>query len=148
MDTEGLALKYQGIRSQNNTYTPISLQMFMGWEILEFSQCMVSLKAISQLNKGERVPELQPKRWLPGNTPHFMLPFHEKCNISYKIRTLLYAFTCLSIVLNTLRPRQNGRHFTDDISKCLFLNENAWIAIKISLRIVPRSLINNIPALV
>ena len=25
---------------------------------------------------------------------------------------------------NTLRPRQNGRHFADDIFKCIFLNEN------------------------
>ena len=26
--------------------------------------------------------------------------------------------------LNTLRPRQDGRHFPDDIFKCVFLNEN------------------------
>ena len=26
--------------------------------------------------------------------------------------------------LNTLRPRQNGRHFPDDIFKCIFLNQN------------------------
>ena len=25
---------------------------------------------------------------------------------------------------NTLRPRQDGRHFPDDIFKCIFLNEN------------------------
>ena len=29
-----------------------------------------------------------------------------------------------TIWLNTLRPRQNGRHFPDDIIKCIFLNEN------------------------
>ena len=29
--------------------------------------------------------------------------------------------------VNTLRPRQNGRHFADDISKCIFLNETVWI---------------------
>ena len=50
--------------------------------------------------------------------------------------------------LNTLRPRQNGRHFPDDIFKCIFLNENVWISIKISLNFVPRGPINNIPALV
>ena len=50
--------------------------------------------------------------------------------------------------VNTLRPRQNGRHFADDISKCIFLNENAWILIKISLKFVPKGSINNIPALV
>ena len=45
-------------------------------------------------------------------------------------------------------PRQNGRHFPDDISKCIFLNENVWIAIKISLNCVPSGQINNIPPLV
>ena len=51
-------------------------------------------------------------------------------------------------VFNTLRPRQNGHHFADDIFKCIFLNENVWISIKSSLKFVPGSLINNIPALV
>ena len=50
--------------------------------------------------------------------------------------------------LNSLRPRQNGRHFADDIFKCIFFNENVWIFIKISLKFVPRGPINNIPALV
>ena len=49
---------------------------------------------------------------------------------------------------NTLRPRQNGRHFPDDNLKHIFLNENVWISIKISLKYVPRGPINNIPALV
>ena len=35
--------------------------------------------------------------------------------------------------VNTLRPRQNGRHFPDDIFKWIFLNENVWISIHISL---------------
>ena len=50
--------------------------------------------------------------------------------------------------VNTLRPRQNGRHFADDIFKCIFLNENVWIPIKISVKFVPKGQINNIPALV
>ena len=36
----------------------------------------------------------------------------------------------------------------DDIFKCIFLNENDWISIKISLKFVPRSPIDNKPALV
>ena len=32
---------------------------------------------------------------------------------------------------NTLRPRQNCRHFPDDIFKCIFFNENVWIPINI-----------------
>ena len=50
--------------------------------------------------------------------------------------------------VNTLRPRQNGRHFAGDILKCIFLNENTWISIKISLKFVPRGPINKLPALV
>ena len=50
--------------------------------------------------------------------------------------------------VNTLRPRQNGRLFADDTFKCIFLNENIRISIKISLKLVPKVPINNIPALV
>ena len=50
--------------------------------------------------------------------------------------------------INVLRPRQNGRHFPGDILKCIFLNENVWISLKISLNFVPKVRINNIPALV
>ena len=50
--------------------------------------------------------------------------------------------------INTLRPRHNRCHFADDIFKCIFLNENVWITIKISLKFAPKGPINNIPALV
>ena len=49
---------------------------------------------------------------------------------------------------NTLRPRQNGRHFPEDIFKCIFVNENIFIPTKSSLKFVPNGSINNIPALV
>ena len=59
---------------------------------------------------------------------------------------------CLSVIshvfLNTLRPRQNGHHFADDIFKYIFLNENVWIPITISLKFVAKGLVDNIPALV
>ena len=47
------------------------------------------------------------------------------------------------LFLNTLRPRQNGRHFTGDI-----FNENIWILINITLNCHPKGQINNVPALV
>ena len=54
------------------------------------------------------------------------------------------------IVINTftLRPRQDGRLFPDDIFKSIFFNENVQISIEISLTFVPKAPINNIPALV
>ena len=58
--------------------------------------------------------------------------------------------TCnnLGLGVNTLRPRQNGRPYGDEILKSIFLNENVWIPIKISLKFVPKGPVNNIPALV
>ena len=50
--------------------------------------------------------------------------------------------------LNTLRPRQNGRHFVDVPFKRNFLSETVRISINISLKFVTRGQINNIPALV
>ena len=55
--------------------------------------------------------------------------------------------TKLSVVINILRQRQNGCQFPDDIFKCIFLNENVWILIRISLKYIPKGQINNIPAL-
>ena len=50
--------------------------------------------------------------------------------------------------VNTLRPRQNGRHFADDTFNRIFVNENARVSIKFSLKFVPKGPMNNIPALV
>ena len=47
----------------------------------------------------------------------------------------------MRLYTNILRPRQNGRHFAD-IFKCIFLNENVCVSIKISLIFVPNGLIN------
>ena len=52
------------------------------------------------------------------------------------------------MVILTLRPRQNGRHFADVIFKCIFLNENVWKPFKISLKFVPQGPFEYIPALV
>ena len=50
--------------------------------------------------------------------------------------------------VNTLRPRQHGRHFADDAFNRIFVNENIRISIKFSLKFVPKVPIHNIPALV
>ena len=46
---------------------------------------------------------------------------------------------------NTMKLRQNGRYYADDIFKCIFLNE---ISLKTSLKYAPKVRINKIPALV
>ena len=63
-------------------------------------------------------------------------------------KTFMVDFPWLACQFNTLRPRQNGRLFADDTFKRIFLNEIIRISIKISLKCVPKGLINSIPALV
>ena len=55
-------------------------------------------------------------------------------NVFCKMTTMLLRPQCVS----TLRARQNGRHFADDVFKCLFLTENFWISDNISLKYVHR----------
>ena len=68
-------------------------------------------------------------------------------DITYAAYVLNKEWKNLTSWFNTLRPRQNGRHFADDIFKCIFLNENARISLKISMKFVPKVRINNISAL-
>ena len=67
------------------------------------------------------------------------------CSFSAWLQGVEHQLHCL---INTLRPRQNGRLFADNIFTCIFLNEKVWISINISLTFVPKGQINNIPALV
>ena len=61
--------------------------------------------------------------------------------------TFYYKHTSPFLHVNTLRPKQNGRHFADEILKCTFLKENVWIPIQISLKFIPKGTTKNIPAL-
>ena len=45
-------------------------------------------------------------------------------------------------IVNTLRPRQIGRHFPDDTFKRIFLNGNVSISIKISMKFVPNKFVS------
>ena len=55
---------------------------------------------------------------------------------------------CWCVIVNSSSPGQNGRHFADDIFKCIFLNEKARVLTKISLNFVPKGPINHNPLLV
>ena len=67
-----------------------------------------------------------------------------------QIAWLTYAFSSeiSDAGVNTLRPRQHGRHFPDDTVTYIFLNENVIISLNFSLKIVLKVRINNIQALV
>ena len=67
-----------------------------------------------------------------------------------QLRQDAISHTCKSAGrFNTLRQRQNGRHFPEDNFKCISVNENVSILIKLSLKFVPKGPIhNNFPALI
>ena len=50
--------------------------------------------------------------------------------------------------VNSSFSGQNDRHFTDDIFKYIFLNENILISIEMSLKFIPSGPTSDIPALV
>ena len=45
--------------------------------------------------------------------------------------------------INTMKSKQNGRHFVDDTFKLIFLNKIKSTFIQISQKYVPKSSINN-----
>ena len=72
------------------------------------------------------------KAFLVGGTRYFII---------------LLSISIAHCSFNTLRLK-NGRYFSDDIFKCVFLNENIRISTKISLKFYPRNPIDNNSALV
>ena len=56
-------------------------------------------------------------------------------------------YSCPEMHFNSLRPRRNRQHFTDDILTLIFFNEYFWISSKIELKFVSKDPINNNPAL-
>ena len=55
-------------------------------------------------------------------------------------------FQSSTVTLNELRQRQNGRHFTDNIFKCIIFNKTFWIVIQISLKFVSKGPMTQIMA--
>ena len=79
-------------------------------------------------------------RWMPKITK-----FHELVN---SLKDVNHNNNVPGSALNTLKPKQNGGHFPDEIFKSIFVNENVRISNNISLNFVAKGPINNMPALV
>ena len=96
--------------------------------------------------------ESVPLLYIPQNNCELCLHVHR----SARVFSILAQLKCKKKVsrhqhissFNTLRRRQNYRQFAADIFKCIFVNENAIISMKISLKFIPKGSIDNIPALV
>ena len=88
--------------------------------------------------------ECRARPWIPSNfARHIFIGGHGKFGYVqqfFQLKCQLgYEHISLSLIyhyLDTLRPEQNGCHFTDDIFKYICLYENIWISIDISLKFV------------
>ena len=115
--------------------------------------CLVN-RLFSKENKGLLYCPPPDDRW-------FTLTEGQQCGPRFRMMTSSWKFYKSDIshlpyvhsahfinMVQHIEAETNGRHFAYDISKCIFLNENVWIPIKISLKFVPKGQINNNPALV
>ena len=64
---------------------------------------------------------------------------------THRLPTSQFLSSCL---FNSSLPGQNGCHFTDNIFRCIFVNEKFYILNKISLKFVPKGPIDNNPPLI
>ena len=63
----------------------------------------------------------------------------------YIITMILYE---KSICIKSYLSGQNGRHFADDIFRCILVNEKFYILIRVLLKFLPKGPNDNNPALV
>ena len=78
---------------------------------------------------------------------HFKYVFVDRTFLEMVDEILLNLARTL-VFINSSPPGQNGRHFADDVFRCIFINEKFCILIKISPNFVPEHPIDNNPALV
>ena len=100
------------------------------------------------------------QRWQGALTMHtcvYTSALHRWCMLFFDTRCLSYIFFTSFlhwVVLfrvnnvNSLRLKQHELHFADSIFKCIYLTENVYISIGMSLKVVLRDLINNKPPLI
>ena len=88
-------------------------------------------------DRGKCIRKIHGKWWYNHNKTK-----HNKMVVIY------YGIYYSVLGINSSPPGQNGCHFADDIFRCIFVNEKFCILIKISLKFVSYSPIDNNPALV
>ena len=119
--------------------------------------CKIALRWMSMDLTHDKSTLVQVMAWCRQATSHYLSQCWPRSLSPYGVTRPQWVKVCNLYMFikvkqlwlfNTLRPRQNGCHFTEDICKCIFLNENAWISLKMLLKFVPKVPINNIPALI
>ena len=74
--------------------------------------------------------------WLHRKLSFWQLSVQPVMKISSKWRHFRFSEAWLHVVVSILRPKQIGRHFADDILKCMFLH-STQTAMKVGLTLAP-----------
>ena len=74
--------------------------------------------------------------------------WHFYPEVSFRYDKIWSVMSFINPPVNSFPPWQNGRHFTDNLFRCIFVNEKFCILIQISLKFVFKHLIDNNLALV
>ena len=104
------------------------------------------LPQIVQLWKLGKSSNWGPKSWFQlFSLKKIRLCDTEICNNNVKIWNLMNPMKSkiFDLKINTLRLRQNGRHFANDLFKRIFVNEKVRIFVQISLKFILECPINN-----
>ena len=127
---------------------------------LQNSKYWVQWYALYRLDMTSKFNKFCPKNWpwnhmellpyktaIPGLCSWYIL-YHLKNNFFVDCENIIQSTIKAIHYINSSPPGQNGRHFTDDIFGCIFVNEKFCISIKFSLKFVPKGPVDNNPALV
>ena len=108
----------------------------------------MSLKVVPHGPTDNKLSLVQMMAWYrTGDSPFYFI-VTEACTQESVGSEDIFFMKHVTTLINTSRLRQNGRHFPDDIFKCIIFSKNVWVSIDISLKFVPKGQIDNIPALV
>ena len=111
--------------------------------------------APSRANDGNFDPRLEYGSCIRTQSSHLRPWWAVDLGSSYRISHVLVTTRNMRsmynngvVTINSSPPGQNGRHFSDEIFRCIFVNVKFCILIKISLKFVPNGPIYNNPVLV
>ena len=111
--------------------------------------------APSRANDGNFDPRLEYGSCIRTQSSHLRPWWAVDLGSSYRISHVLVTTRNMRsmynngvVTINSSPPGQNGRHFSDEIFRCIFVNVKFCILIKISLKLVPNGPIYNSPVLV
>ena len=128
----------------SNTITWTTKLVFCHWNLsnMKIAQIAKTVRSMSIRYRSDAQVSLRQPSVQPGRREH------PSAGLCFYPWTITVCSKCCLFIVSDVKyilsypPGRNGRHFQDDF-KCIFVNENVCIWIKISLKFVPKGPIDN-----